>query len=787
MKIRLLLVLLCLAGGVTTASAQISGAAGISRLSADPSPTAVDYGKLPLSFEPNQGQTDPQVKFLSRGAGYSLFLTNSAAVLTMSRPESSGTTRLVKTDTVRMKVGGARPGLQVSGVDKLPGEVNYFIGSDPAKWHANLPTYGKVKYAGVYPGVDLVYYGNQRQLEYDFVVAPGADPKPIRLTFAGAKRLAIKPDGDLTIAARNGDVTFHKPVIYQMKDGQRQPVEGRFRLTSRNNITFTLGNYDRQRELVIDPRLVYSTYLGGSGAAWSLGDQANSIAADDLGDAYVTGQSYSPDFPVTNRTFQQFNNGEKNISGVAFVTKINREGSALIYSTYLGGTGVACNSSINNFGTVIFPGDIGYGIALDAWGNAFITGVANSIDFPTTPGSFQPENNGYAKCAPNAFVTKLNAKGSGLIYSTYLGGAGTLVDNHESPYSTIVGDQANGIAVDERGNAYVAGSTASKDFPVTSNAFQTVNHEVPSAFVTKLNATGSALLYSTFLGGTVNINCLGAQANAIAVDDRGHAYVTGQTRAGDFPVTAGAFQMVNHAGCLSPAGMNAFVTKLDQAGSALIYSTFLGGSGFGAEANAIAIDKHGSAYVTGQSFSQDFPITRGAFQTTSENSVAFVTKFNPEGSALLFSTYLGGPQSAGVFGEADGTGIAVDFANDVYVTGYTPATDFPVTGDAFQKVNHGYGGLGIYNPNAFVTKLDRTGSALIYSTYLGGSAFLNFGDQASAIALDDCGVVYVTGYTGSLDFPITANAFQRENNGAGKPNDAMNAFVSRFEIGARHD
>ena len=521
------------------------------------------------------------------------------------------------------------------GAEQLPGTANYFIGNDPSKWHSNVPTYAKVKYAGVYPGVDLVYYGSQRQLEYDFVVAPGADPKSVRLHFAGAKRLKLDSNGDLQVTARNGEIAFHKPIVYQVVDGLRQSAAGRFTLLAKNAVGFAVDSYDHNRELVIDPVLEYSTYLGGSG-----GGEGQGIAVDAAGDAYLTGTTTSADFPVTSGAFQTMNNG-----GDVFITKLNPEGTRLIYSTYLGGSG---------------DGQEAGGIAVDAAGNAYVGGSTFSTDFPVTSGAFQTVNNAANGLSVNAFITKLNPAGTELIYSTYLGGS--------------FFDYGYAIAVDAAGDAFLTGESASFDFPVTSGAFQTMNPG-GDAFVTKLNPEGTGLIYSTFVGG--------GQGYGIAVDATGSAYVTGGAGVSDFPVTSGAFQTVDNAN--PSVGYNAFITKFNPEGTALIYSTYLGGDytdiGYG-----IAVDAAGDAYVTGTAFSSDFPVTSGAIQTVNNAAAAghanaFIAQLNPAGAELIFSTYLGGSFADG------GSGIAVDATGSAYVTGGALSSDFPVTSGAFQMMN----------------------------------------------------------------------------------------------------
>jgi hypothetical protein len=586
---------------------------------------AIDlYGKLPLSFEPNQGQTDPQVKFLSRGPGYSLFLTSTEAVLALRKPDHQGDAKpprslkiarpavkaahQAEASALRVTLVGANGKARSEGIAPVAGRSNYLIGNDPKKWRTDVPNYGKIAYRNVYPGIDLIYYGtDQRQLEYDFIVAPGADPKAIGLRFSGAKGLRINDKGDLVIAVGGGEVIHHAPAIYQESGGKRQPVAGKIAFRGRDLIGFDVASWDRDRPLLIDPVVVYSTFLGGSGP-----DAGSAIAVDASGDAYVTGYTESLNFPVTAGAFQTTQPGVDN----AFVTKLNPSGTALVYSTYLGG---------NYY-------DVGNGIAVDASGDAYVTGYTGSTNFPTTAGAFQtaPDSiNG------NAFVTELNPSGSAPVYSTYLGG------DSAAGY---------GIAVDASGDAYVTGGTGPTDFPVTAGAFQTTQRGLGNAFVTKLNPSGTALVYSTYLGG--NHYDVG---NGIAVDASGDAYVTGYTGSANFPTTAGAFQTTNNAANGSP---NGFVAKLNPAASgtaSLVYSTYLGGSatraGDGDSGQGIAVDASGDAYVTGYTYSTNFPTTAGAFQTTLRGgSNAFVAKLNPAASgtpSLLYSTYLGGSRLDG--------------------------------------------------------------------------------------------------------------------------------------------
>jgi hypothetical protein len=753
------------------------------------------YGRLPIGFEANTGQADKSVQFLSRGSGYGLYLTGDEAVLTLRQPVAgtgrSGLQRKLRPraesvesvpdDVVRMQLAGASGKVKPTGEEPLPGRANYFLGNDPSQWHTAVPTYAKVRYAGVYRGVDLVYYGNQRQLEYDFVVAPGADPKSVRLKFSGTKGLHLAPNGDVVVTTANGWLTLHKPMVYQMVDGQRYAVAGSYALLTKYTAGFRLGNYNHAKAVVIDPVLAYSTYLGGGGS-----DAGNAIAVDIAGYVYVTGQTFSTNFPVTPGAFQTINGGAANQSGTVFVTKLNPTGTALIYSTYLGGSG----------------GDAGASIAVDTGGNAYVAGQTRSTNFPVTQGAYQATNKAATNGDANAFVTKLNSSGTALIYSTYLGGSGISGD---TPYG---GDTANAVAVDSAGDAYVTGKAYSTDFPVTQGAYQTTNlgaaKEDPNAFVAKLNPAGTGLLYSTYIGGSGGPDpgpysiFTGDTGTAIAVDTAGDAYLTGQTFCPDFPVTPGAFQATNKA--VANRVTNAFIAELNPAGAALVYSTYLGGSG-GDTGNAIAVDGAGNATVAGATSSADFPVTSGAFQATNHGgqngSNAFITKMNPTGTALVYSTYLGGSGGAvnvspslGFAGGDQASGLAIDSSGNAYVTGSTASSNFPVTQNAYQTANNdqpGCPGGCIGGYNAFITELNSTGSALVYSTYLGGNGvnpydtvgiiLFGVGDQANALALDGSGNIYVTGAASSSDFPVT-EAFQTTIR------SPQNAFVSKLNMGA---
>jgi hypothetical protein len=754
------------------------------------------YGRLPLRFEANQGQTVPQVKFLSRGRGYSLLLTSTEAVLalTSASRESRVESRKFNAEerirqltekienrqlamgspaprpqpltpaVLHLKLVGANAAAKITGVEELATKSNYFIGSDPKKWRAGVSSYSKVRYQEVYPGVDLVYYGNQGQLEYDFVVAPGADPRAIALAIETGqsqiqnpkREIVIAANGDLVVDTGGGEVRLHKPVVYQVVNRQssidkRQFLDGRYVLrpakTEKRNskieirraesrsprleVAFEIASYDPRLPLIIDPALSYSTFLGGSDS-----DTGYGVAVDADGNLYVTGSTGSIDFPTAS-PYQAADGGDFDV----FVTKLNPAGTALVYSTYLGGSGF----------------DRGTAIAVDAAGNAYLTGMTASNDFPTTSGAFQTTFGdgtcGTAFCS-DAFVTKLDPTGATLLYSTYLGGGDA--------------DFGQGIAIDAAGNAYVTGSTLSANFPTVA-PLQVASAGNPDVFLTKLGPDGKGLVYSTYLGGAN-----GDFGQAVAVDSAGNAYLTGYTFSSeDFPTH-------NPLHSTNAGSAEVFVTEVDSAGAALVYSTYLGGSGLD-RAFALAVDGSGNVYLTGDTNSPDFPISGGALQPLMGGGTcgaapcadAFVAKLSSAGSALAYSTYLGGVDLE------QGSGIAVDASGNAFVTGFTRSDDFP-TLHPLQTV---FGG-GTCGPNAcpdaFVAELDATGSGLVYSTYLGGDET----DFGQAIAVDASGNAYVTGSAASHNFPVIAGAIQAARGGGVPAGDAFVAKITPDDVPA---
>jgi uncharacterized repeat protein (TIGR01451 family) len=739
------------------------------------------WGQLPLRFEPNQGQTDSQVRFLARGAGYGLFLTPDQAVLSLRSPDRSAS-------VVRMQLAGANPAARVSGADPLPGKSNYFIGNDPARWRTDIPQFARVRYQDVFPGVDLVYYGNQGQLEYDFEVAAGADPGKIALRFQDPGRAHPNGAGDLILATAGGEMQLKAPRIYQLSGKQRQTVAGRYVVREQGVIGFELGAYDHSRTLVIDPVLSYSTYFGGNfdeacpgsarillGGISSPPSGCPAIAVDASANIYIAGSTTSTVFPGT--TPPPALAGAANI----FVSKLNAAGTAILFSTYLGGNGV----------------DTSAGVAADSAFDVIVAGTTTSSNFPNSGASaFQSAS---TNANPHAFVSKLDAAGHTLVYSTYLSGKGS--------------ETARGMAVDSRNKIYVIGTTTSTDqpsatasFPATLGAIQTASLGTSQFFVSKIDPTliGLASLpYSTYFGGGNPIS--GATlGGGIAVDANSNVYITGGTNflhtgnpATDFPIV-NAYQ-----GCLdtpptstatancstSVTAPDAFVAKINpsaSSGAQLLYSTYLGGTGddigFG-----IAVDSGLSAYVTGSTTSTDFIIPTGTtpFQKCLDDPTnpatcpagmtaadAFLGKLgNPcTGSTcttttvpLNYFSYLGGA------GTDVGLGIAVDSLQGARIAGWTTSTNFPTTpkNNMVQTTPQGA-------TDAFVARIDTTASSAAalghYGTYLGGIGL----DFATSIAADILGNSYVAGETASGNFPTTASHLQ------GNLNGNSDAFLSKL-------
>lgn len=709
------------------------------------------YGDLPLAFEPNRGQADPDARFLSRSTGQVLLLEPNQAVLLLNEGrDTASREHLVDAQPAELRIRFKRANelAEITPLDAQPGKTNYILGNDPAKWRTNIDNYSQVLYKSLYPGVDLVFYGNQRRLEHDFIVAPGADYRSIALDITGGRKIRMRPDGGLTLELPSaaGEVNFSAPEMYQIRDGKRISVRGGYKL-KKNLLAFNVGPHDKNLPLIIDPVLSYSTYLAGS-----MLDAAAGIALDSAGNAYITGFTFSTDFPTKNPYQPMCDNCAA--APDIFITKLNPTGTALVYSTYLGGSSY----------------DQPFSIAVDAAGDAVVGGVTSSSDFPAKnpiqPFSSQQE----------AFITSLSPDGSALNFSTALGGSS--------------GSNLATLTTDANGNIYAAGQTASSDFPVTpaTNVIGVPpGNGLLDIFVAKITPAG-ALVFGTTIGPDpqqqqFNTIFYPANGEGIAVDSSENVYLAGGASQG-FLVTPGAFQTTytgpapNCGGCTM-----GFIAKLKPDGSAFIYASYLGGSG-GDQVTGMVLDSSEDMFVTGNTSSPNFPITAGAFQTTfpagqsySPCCESFVTKVNPTGTALLYSTFLGGPTTEGA--GANTAGIAIDASGDAYVTGYTWSPTFPLLDPLVTTLPHSIYG-GPLNPAAFVTKFNATGSSILFSTFFSGST----GTTAAGIALNPAApnAVFIAGNTYDTDLPTTPGAFQTTVVVPPPYEAADHVFVTQFNL-----
>jgi beta-propeller repeat-containing protein len=764
---------------------------------ADQARIRTNYATLPLAFEPNVGQTDPQVTYMARGRGYSLLLTANAAYFAIplasphpdpaaqsAHPEKGlyligrgrGTGEELRSRglanrkahnsaaSIEMDMLGSNPTPQIIAENQLPGVTNYILGRDPSKWHSGVAHYGQVRYHEVYPGVDLAYHGasesafpgqnkldqnelgqnklGQNKFEFDFLVNPGADPEAVTLGFRGVKALRTTAAGDLVLASAAGDLYMHRPFAYQERNGVRQPIDARFVIHRNdkddNRVSFALANYDRSRQVVIDPTVTYSTYLGGS-----LEDDGNAITADSSGNAYITGETDSANF--TGAT------GAPAGGRDVFVTELSPTGT-LIFTTLVGGT----------------ADDIGNAIAVDTKSTPpgiYVTGQTGSADFPTPGGTVQPTFLGVTTV--HGFLFKLSSNGSSLLWSTFIEGS-----DGEGALGLALARDAVTTSDDD---VYVVGGTLSADLGSnTAGVVGTVNPlpgesklnlgagdtGLTDGFIAKVKNGGTSYLFLSYLGGSDDDVAYG-----VAIDSTGKVYVAGQTASPDFPVTSGVFQATcGTDGKCNASGGNtvddAFVSAITSGNTpAFVYSTYLGGENKD-DAFAIAVDSASNAYVTGQTFSTKFP-TKNSLTGLSAlvgTQDVFVASLNPAGTALNYSTYLGGS------GAQAGSGIAVDGSGNAYVTGFTTSSNFPTT--AATQSAFGGGDSSSFDTDAFVTELNLNGSSLSlpFSTYLGGSGDEDF--VSGALAVDGSGNIYVTGETNSPNFPLTNAADGKYNAGS---------------------
>lgn len=660
-------------------------------------PDQPDTSHLPLVFEPNTGQAPADIDFVAHGP-YPVFLRADSAVVVVPDNISSKLESVKPASTVSLQLVGSNKAAQPECLDQLPGRSNYYIGASPRNWRSGIPQYAAVSFKSVYPGIDLLYYGKDGQLEYDLVLSPGADPSAIKFQISGADSVALNESGNLALHIPQGIVELRRPVIYQKEaDGSRRPVSPSNFVVRGNEVTLRIGEYEKDKQLIVDPVLSFSTLIGANNTTTVSG-----VAVDESGDMFITGTTFATNYPTVN-AFQSKNNGSTNI----FITKLNPAGDVILYSTYIGGAGF----------------DGAAGIAVDSSGSAYITGTATSINFPTTPGAFMTTC-GEQHCY-TPFVSKFLSDGS-IAFSTYMGGS-------DSP--------AHAIAVDSAGEAYITGDTGSDDLPTTHGSFEPVYlgqicTSCYNGYVEKLNSTGSALVYSTYFGAVPTNGPPSTIGSGIAVDTAGSAYLVGSTSA--IPTQ----NPIQASDVNSPLLPNAFITKFSPDGSSLEYSTYLGGflaissDESGDFATSVAVDSSGNAHVAGTSSSCDFPLSLDALSTTCATVYSFPTVFalvlNPTGSQLLFSTFLGSGNTPS---------IAVDAQGNSYIAGNTTSYQFPTLNPIESTSLQA-------SSTTFVTELDLSGK-LKFSTYFGST----YGASSNGIAVDSKGGIYIAG-EGQNDFPL---------------------------------
>ena len=720
-----------------------------------PSKSGNAYANLPMRFEENLGQSDSQVQFISRGPDYMLFLTAGEAVLKLSAQTATAQLQgsrhpltrdrapivAIKSSVLRMRLEGARGTPTITGVDKLPGDSNYFIGKDPGNWRRGVRSYAKVLYTEIYPGIDLEFYGNRHQLEYDFIVSPGTDSKQISLAFDGASGMSVDPPtGDVAIETAVGNMALRKPVIYQMENGQKVSVKGSYNLSGNGQVAFDLGDYNHGEPLVIDPVLAYSTYLDGSSSTLIMG-----LAVDSAGCAYVAGFTDSTDFPIVGTSISSPPTTISPGGYMGFVSKLSSDGTALIYSDYIGGSSRA-----------EFP----YSIAVDTNGYAYAAGNTGSEDFPITSNAYQTELLSNPPGTYSAFLSKISSDGQSLLYSTYFGSDGY--------------NQVGGVAVDGAQNAYIVGMASPGSvatvatFPTTSTAIQTAfggsgTSLSGNAFLARIDTTQSgtdSLIYSTLLGGSG-----GDLGYGIAIDENQNAFIVGMTCSQDFPLTESTAYQTANPNCTS------FLTQIDttQFGRAgLIYSTLFGGTssycGAADSITSVALDVDHKVYVAGQTDCPDFPSTTGV--TYSPDNREYVAKFDTSQSgsnALLYSTLITGSDDFCEWVCA----VAVDANGNAYVGGRTNSSSLPVTPDAIQ------GTLGTSGYNPFLVVFSPDASTILYGTYLGGSG--GGDDILCCVGLDQGNNIYMAGATGSADFQTTTGSLQTNIQGT-----SYNGFITEL-------
>jgi Beta-propeller repeat len=654
-------------------------AAARSRMAVSP------LGSSAVCFIENRGQFEEGVEFLARMPSGNILFSPREIVFQLAAAKET-------LQNFRMEFIGAATKPKLEALGQTPASFNYLYGNDPRRWVSGVPAYHKIRYHNLYSGIDLLVLGQNDRIKCEYRIRPGGRVEDIRIRYEGVETVGINPQHKLEIATQSGLILEDAPVSYQVVDGKRMDVKTAYVIDPAGDLRFKTDVYRRDSELVIDPQIAFSTLLGGTGQ-----EAEGGIAVDLAGNIYVTGYTYSGNFPKTLGAY------DRTFAGLpydAFVTKLNPTGSGLVYSTFLGGNGK----------------DAGLGISVDPSGQAIVCGYTESSNFPTTIGAFDRTRGG----ARDAFLTKLNAAGTKLVYSTLLGGS--------------LSDEAAGLAVDKNGNACLSGTTLSPDFPTTVKAYDTT-FSGGDAFLTKVNSSGTRLVFSTFFGGSGEEKGLG-----ISLDPSGYIVITGTTTSANLPTTSGAYDKT------LGGSQDIFVAKFGAAGGSPVFSTYLGSNGVDGTLGGLAVDNGKNVYLTGYTESNGYPTTSGAFDSAfSGSNEAFVTKLNSAGSALVYSTYLGGSNVE------YGRGIGVDALGDAIVTGYTKSANWPITNDAFDRTANG-------DQDVFLTLLNPTGKGLLYSTYIGGSGADRTGGN---LAQDAYGNAFIIGSTSSTNFPKTSGAYDR--------------------------
>ncbi|MFN9337858.1 MAG: SBBP repeat-containing protein [Candidatus Kapaibacterium sp.] len=673
--------------------------------------------KNTLSYIQNNGQWSKDVLFVVRTSSLDMWITENGVVYDQFEiiEKDKKVQRKSPNDSREFSRRGhvvkvlhtdkTHSSFRSVGIRKLPVAYSYIKSNETFE----AQSFESVRLDNIVDGIDVVYYTDNNVPRYDYIVKPFANPKSLRLNVEGAISISANSKDNLTLKTSLGEIQQHGLFVYQNIGNSKKKIECSFSVSHDNTISFNLGEYDVSKPLIIDP-LVFSTYIGGSSF-----ETGNGIALDASGNIYVTGTTQSTNFPTVSGSYDVSANGSTDI----FVSKFNASGTTLLYSTYIGGSN---NDQSND-------------IAVDGSGNVYITGFTKSTNFPVTSGIFQ---NSYGGGSDDIFVTKLNSTGTSLVYSTFIGGSDQ--------------DIARGLALDASGNVFITGTTKSTNYDITSGVFQNTIAGDGDVFVTKVNSTGAALLYSTYIGGTALDD-----ANDIVIDGSGNAYITGYAVSTNYDVTAGVYQMAFGGSFFFG---DAFVTKVNPTGSALVFSTYLGGfdDDFG---QGIAIDASNNVYITGYTYSNNYDL-QSAFQSAlSGTTDAVVTKLNSTGTALLYSTYIGGSD------EDVGFAISVNSNNQAIICGGTWSTDYDITSGSFQTTNNG-------NYECLVTMFSSAGNTLSYSSYFGGTVY----DAAKNICLDNGGNPYITGSTESTNFDITSGVYQTTFAGG------SDAFVTKFGIGA---